>query len=139
MPRASSLAGAELARWLASADLYVSGMADETFGISIIEAQASGLPVVGVAAGAMVDRVDDSIGRLGPVGDSAAMAANILDLWSGDVPAVRARARDPRPTIRLGQKHGHCCSAHAYPLAMHRAAQRDAARSGVLEPTFAKA
>ena len=50
----------ELARWLASADIYVSGMADETFGISIIEAQASGLPVVGVAAGAMVDRVTDA-------------------------------------------------------------------------------
>ena len=48
---------AELARWLASADIYVSGMADETFGVSIIEAQASGLPVVGVAAGAMIDRV----------------------------------------------------------------------------------
>ena len=41
----------DLAAWLASADLYVSAMADETFGISIIEAQASGLPVVGVAAG----------------------------------------------------------------------------------------
>src|SRR5205085_1803711 len=33
---------AELARWLASADIYVSGMADETFGVSIIEALASG-------------------------------------------------------------------------------------------------
>ena len=82
---------AELARWLASADLYVSGMADETFGISIIEAQASGLPVVGVAAGAMIDRIDDDIGRLGPVGDSAAMAANVLALWSGDMVAVRQR------------------------------------------------
>src|SRR5206468_8396939 len=29
----------ELARWLASADIYVSAMADETFGVSIIEAQ----------------------------------------------------------------------------------------------------
>ncbi|HEX5237733.1 MAG TPA: glycosyltransferase, partial [Sphingomicrobium sp.] len=47
---------AELARWLASSDIYVSGMADETFGVSIVEAQASGLPVVGVAAGAMIDR-----------------------------------------------------------------------------------
>jgi glycosyltransferase involved in cell wall biosynthesis len=47
----------ELARWLASADIYVSGMADETFGLSIVEAQASGLPVVGAAAGAMIDRV----------------------------------------------------------------------------------
>ena len=35
---------AELAGWLASADIYVSAMADETFGVSIIEAQASGLP-----------------------------------------------------------------------------------------------
>ena len=66
---------AELARWLASADIYVSGMADETFGVSIIEAQASGLPVVGVAAGAMIDRVTDAVGRLGPVDDAAAMAA----------------------------------------------------------------
>jgi glycosyltransferase involved in cell wall biosynthesis len=59
-------------------------MADETFGVSIIEAQASGLPVVGVAAGAMVDRVTEAIGRLGPVDDSDAMAANILAVWNAD-------------------------------------------------------
>jgi alpha-1,6-mannosyltransferase len=35
---------AQLAQSLASADIYVSAMADETFGISVIEAQASGLP-----------------------------------------------------------------------------------------------
>ena len=56
----------ELARWLASADIYVSGMADETFGISIIEAQASGLPVVGVAAGAMIDRVTEATSAAWP-------------------------------------------------------------------------
>ena len=74
----------ELARWLASADLYVSGMADETFGVSIIEAQASGLPVVGVAAGAMIDRVTPDMGRLGPVNDADAMATNILAVWNSD-------------------------------------------------------
>jgi alpha-1,6-mannosyltransferase len=84
---------AELARWLASADIYVSGMADETFGVSIIEAQASGLPVVGVAAGAMIDRVTSDTGRLGPVGDSAAMAANILELWNGNRAIVGEAAR----------------------------------------------
>jgi alpha-1,6-mannosyltransferase len=83
---------AELATWLASADIYVSGMADETFGLSIIEAQASGLPVVGVAAGAMIDRVTDRIGRLGPVGDSAAMARNILAVWHGNLAAMREEA-----------------------------------------------
>jgi alpha-1,6-mannosyltransferase len=84
---------AELARWLASADVYVSAMADETFGVSIIEAQASGLPVVGVAAGAMIDRVTDAVGRLGPVGDSDAMARNILDLWGSDREKMAAEAR----------------------------------------------
>jgi len=84
---------AELARLLASADVYVSGMADETFGVSIVEAQASGLPVVGVAAGAMIDRVSDEMGRLGPVGDANAMAANIMAVWNGD---RRAMAEDAR-------------------------------------------
>jgi alpha-1,6-mannosyltransferase len=83
----------ELARWLASADIYVSGMADETFGVSIVEAQASGLPVVGVAAGAMIDRVTDATGRLGPVGDAAAMAGNILDVWNADRRALGEQAR----------------------------------------------
>jgi alpha-1,6-mannosyltransferase len=83
----------ELARWLASADIYVSAMADETFGVSIVEAQASGLPVVGVAAGAMIDRVTDAVGRLGAVGDSDAMARNIVDVWRSDRAALAAEAR----------------------------------------------
>ena len=128
----------ELARWLASADLYVSGMADETFGISIIEAQASGLPVVGVAAGAMVDRVDDKIGRLGPVGDSAAMAANILDLWAGDLPAMRQRA------LAHARQFGWAKSmdilfGEIYPVALRRALERDPDRSGALAPALARA
>ena len=84
---------AELARWLASADIYVSGLAHETFGVSIVEAQASGLPVVGVAAGAMIDRVGGQVGRLGPVGDADAMARNILEVWSGDRAAMGYGAR----------------------------------------------
>jgi alpha-1,6-mannosyltransferase len=84
---------AELARWLASADIYVSAMADETFGVSIIEAQASGLPVVGVAAGAMIDRVTDAMGRLGPVGDAEAMASNVLSVLCSDRAAMAAAAR----------------------------------------------
>ena len=83
----------DLARWLASADVYASAMADETFGVSIIEAQASGLPVVGVAAGAMLDRVTEQMGRLGPVNDAAAMAANILAVWNSDGSAMSDAAR----------------------------------------------
>jgi alpha-1,6-mannosyltransferase len=83
----------ELSRWLASADIYVSAMADETFGVSIVEAQASGLPVVGVAAGAMLDRVPESVGRLGPVSDAEAMTRNILAVWESDRAAAAERAR----------------------------------------------
>src|SRR5436305_1951769 len=88
---------AELARWLASADIYVSAMADETFGVSIIEAHASGVPVVGVAAGAMIDRVTDAVGRLGPVDDAEAMARNILSLWTADRAAIAEQARAQAP------------------------------------------
>ena len=83
----------DLAAWLASADLYVSAMANETFGISIIEAQASGLPVVGVAAGAMVDRVPDGLGLVGAVNDAHAMAANIMAVLGNDMDAMREAAR----------------------------------------------
>lgn len=84
----------QLARWLASADLYVSAMADETFGVSIVEAQASGLPVVGVEAGAMIDRVSNEIGRLGPVDDADAMAANILSVLDSDYVRMGEIAQD---------------------------------------------
>lgn len=69
----------ELARLLASADSYVTAGPHETFALSVVEAQASGLPVIGVAAGALLDRVPPGTGRLGPVGDAAAFAANIAE------------------------------------------------------------
>ncbi|MFW5972486.1 MAG: glycosyltransferase [Bacteroidota bacterium] len=69
----------ELARIMASSDVYVTAGPHETFAFSVVEAQASGLPVVGVAAGALVERVDDRLGRLGPVDDAPTMAANILE------------------------------------------------------------
>ena len=84
---------AALARWLASSDIYVSAMPNETFGISVIEAQASGLPVVGVSGGAMRERVHPGMGYLGPVGDAAAMASNIARLWAEDVRAAGGKGR----------------------------------------------
>jgi alpha-1,6-mannosyltransferase len=69
---------ADLARLLASADVYVTAGPHETFALSVVEAQASGLPVVGVEAGALVDRVPPETGRLGAVGDAAAFAENVV-------------------------------------------------------------
>lgn len=84
----------ELARALASADIYVSAMADETFGVSVLEAQASGLPVVGVASGAMPDRVPPGLGLLGPVDDAQTMADHVVTLWRGDHRAMGRAARE---------------------------------------------
>lgn len=85
---------AELARALASSDIYVSAMADETFGVSVLEAQASGLPVIGVSGGAMPDRVPAGMGLLGPVDDVATMADNVARVWAGDPRGMGQAARD---------------------------------------------
>lgn len=69
-----------LARLLASADVYVSAAPFETFGLSVVEAQASGLPVVGVAAGAMPERVPPELGLLAPAGSVADLAGCITTL-----------------------------------------------------------
>jgi len=84
---------ARLATALASSDIYVSGMPYETFGISIIEAQASGLPIVGVASGAMAERVPEGSGLLGPVDDAEAMADNILRVWRDGAAQIGEQGR----------------------------------------------
>jgi alpha-1,6-mannosyltransferase len=129
---------AELAKWLASSDVYVSAMADETFGVSIVEAQASGLPVVGVAAGAMIDRVSERIGRLGPVGDSEAMARNIVEVWNADRSAI---AKEACLEARL-YSWDHSMDAlfgRVYPDALARGAERSLAPARALAGSLAKA
>jgi alpha-1,6-mannosyltransferase len=128
----------DLAAWLASADIYVSAMADETFGISIIEAQASGLPVVGVAAGAMVDRVPHGLGLVGEVDDAAVMAANILAVLDGDPKAIGERARAHALQFSWDQSMQRLFG-QVYQKALSQAAMR----AGLAEPaaaaTFAEA
>ncbi len=65
------------AQVLASADIYVTAGPFETFALSVIEAQAAGLPVVGVDSGALRERVTEGLGYLGPADDAGAMAENI--------------------------------------------------------------
>ncbi|MEO6581936.1 MAG: glycosyltransferase [Sphingomicrobium sp.] len=124
---------AELARWLASSDVYVSAMADETFGVSIIEAQASGLPVVGVAAGAMIDRVTDRVGRLGAVGDTEAMARNILAVWNGDRAAMREEAFQEARQFSW-QRSMDALFGRVYPAAVDRSAGRGVVPDAVTGP-----
>ena len=127
-----------LAKWLASGDIYASGMADETFGISIIEAQASGLPVVGVASGAMVDRVTPDIGRIGPVHDAEAMARNLAEVWAGD-PRAMGQASWRHAQQFSWRESMQALFGELYPRALRAAAARQAAQAGVATGDFAGA
>ncbi|WP_375396839.1 glycosyltransferase [uncultured Sphingomonas sp.] len=121
---------AALARALASSDLYVSAMADETFGISVLEAQACGLPVIGVASGAMPERVHPRLGLLGPVDDMAVMAENVVRLWQADHAAIGHAARDHVAANFTWRATFDGLLDHTYPRAMAHAAGRAASGKG---------
>jgi phosphatidylinositol alpha 1,6-mannosyltransferase len=81
--------GDELAAIYASLDVFVHSGPYETFGQTLQEAAASGLPVVAPAAGGPLDLVEDGVtGYLVPPGDPDAFAAAVARL-SAD-PQARA-------------------------------------------------
>jgi phosphatidylinositol alpha 1,6-mannosyltransferase len=81
--------GTELATIYASLDVFVHGGACETFGQTLQEAAASGLPVVAPAAGGPLDLVDEGLtGYLVAPGDAGALAGAVARL-AGD-PRLRA-------------------------------------------------
>lgn len=121
----------EIARMLASADIYVSCMADETFGLSVLEAQASGLPVVGFASGAMVQRVPPALGKLVTLDDTAAMAQAVVDVWQGDRAGMSQRAREHVTTQFSWKQTFETLLGEVYPRALAKSAARMAALSGV--------
>lgn len=107
-----------LASMLASADIYVSGMPDETFGISVIEAQAAGLPIVGVNSGAMPDRVPAGTGLLGPVDDALAMATNIEKIWRDGAAEIGKTGRELVENSFSWQRSFEKLFQEIYPRAM---------------------
>ncbi|NNF03697.1 MAG: glycosyltransferase [Rhodothermales bacterium] len=83
---------ASLARMYASADVYLAGNPHETFGLSVVEAQASGLPVVGVRSGALVERVSPENGVLVEPDSARAMADGVRTLLNAEVRREKSRA-----------------------------------------------
>lgn len=91
---------AELAEWLASCDALVHAGSRETFGLVIVEAMACGLPVVGTAAGAVRELVDDTVGALARPNDAASMAESIDALYQRNLALLGQAAR-----LRVMQRH----------------------------------
>ena len=77
--------GSDLARIMASFDVFVHPGEFETFGQTLQEAMASGVPVVATGRGGPLDLVDQSrTGWLYPPGDLAAMRGHVADLVGDD-------------------------------------------------------
>lgn len=75
---AGAVPPAAMTRHLARADLYVWPAINEAYGMALLEAQASGLPVVAGASGGVAGVVADGrSGLLVPPGEAAAFAAAV--------------------------------------------------------------
>ncbi|MGQ9839971.1 MAG: glycosyltransferase family 4 protein [Anaerolineae bacterium] len=83
------LRGADLAAAYASADIFVLTGANETFGNVVLEAMASGLPVVVPDTGGQVDHVQHEVnGLIYAAEDSDALVAAVARL-AADLPLAR--------------------------------------------------
>jgi glycosyltransferase involved in cell wall biosynthesis/predicted metal-dependent phosphoesterase TrpH len=74
------LEGDALARAYASADLFLFPSATDTFGQVILEAQASGLPVIAVARGGPLSLIEDRVSGLLCEPDAERLADAVLEL-----------------------------------------------------------
>ena len=100
------LTGAALSRAYATADLLVAPSRTETYGMTVTEALAHGLPVIAAAVGGLPEALGTTAdgtrpGQLVPPGDPEALAAALGD-WLGDDRRrrrLRAAARQRRSTL----------------------------------------
>jgi glycosyltransferase involved in cell wall biosynthesis/predicted metal-dependent phosphoesterase TrpH len=108
------LEGDALADAYAGADLFLFASRTDTFGQVLLEAQASGLPVVAVAEGGPCSIVADGVtGRLVPADADAAALAD----------AVVALAADPAARARLAENARAAVAERTWDRALQRLAE----------------
>ena len=91
--------GAELARTYASADAFLFASRTDTFGQVLLEAQASGLPVIAVAEGGPLSLIEDGVTGLLREPWAGALAEAVVELAAQ--PLLRERlARSARVAVR---------------------------------------
>jgi glycosyltransferase involved in cell wall biosynthesis/predicted metal-dependent phosphoesterase TrpH len=85
------LGGRDLARVYASADIFLFASQTDTYGQVIVEAQASGLPVVAVGEGGPATLIDHGETGLLALADSLALASELLRLAGSTLLRERIR------------------------------------------------
>jgi alpha-1,6-mannosyltransferase len=80
-----------VAELLARSDIYVHASTTETFGVAIVEALFSGLPVVVMEAGGVTASIPASMGTVVDAPESSQFAAAILEMRSR-LPVIRRDA-----------------------------------------------
>ena len=101
------LTGAALSHAYTTADLLVAPSRSETYGMTVTEALAHGLPVIATTAGGLPEAFGSTAdgagpGQLIPPGDPAALTAALRD-WLGDEGhrhRLRAAVRQRQMTLR---------------------------------------
>jgi len=123
------LTGAALSHAYTTADLLVAPSRSETYGMTVTEALAHGLPVIATAVGGLPEAFGSTAdgtgpGQLIPPGDPAALAAALGD-WLGDEGhrhRLRAAVRQRQPTLRgweqTTQEVAEALTALAVPVPM---------------------
>jgi glycosyltransferase involved in cell wall biosynthesis len=96
------------AMWRANA--VVSAAKAETFGVVLIEAMSTGLPVVVTRCGGPEDFVNDDVGRLVPLDDDAALQNAMTDMvssysrWQASEPAIRSYVESSFGEATIGSR-----------------------------------
>lgn len=100
----------EVSRAMQSADAFVLASRHETFGVVLIEAMATGLPVIATACGGPEDIIEVETGHLVPVEDVAALSRAMDEMycnretWAERRQDIRLRAMNRFSPERVGKK-----------------------------------
>lgn len=94
----------ELGSWYRMASVYVHAAHDESFGLTVLEAGSSGVPVVAVREGGVCETLEDGVTALLVDADAVAIARGVASILDDRARAARLAGEAAE---RLPARYGH--------------------------------